>query len=156
MLFQAVFFTSYNADTFELQDLCIQHATRPGCWRSSGRIDDVVVMADAKTLNTLPYEEAIQKHLGIETALICGTGRPRPAALVQPSSWPESELEEQRVLDAAWPDFEKANEAGPGHGRLIRDWVAMARNPQPFPRAGGKDTVQRRIARSALKSFNEK
>ena len=143
MRFQAAFFTSYDADTFELQDLCIQHATRPGCWRSSGRIDDVVFMADSKKLNTLPYEEAIQKHPGIETASIYGTGRPRPAVLVQTICWPKSELEEQRFLDAAWPEFEKANEAGPGRGRIIREFFVMAKKHKPFPRAGEKDTVQR-------------
>ena len=113
--------------------------------RSSGRIDDVVIMADAKKLNTVPYYEAvIEQHPGIATALICGTGRTRPAVLVQPSQWPEWEQEERSLIDAAWPDFENANEAGPVFGMLIKELVVVAKQSKPMARAGGKDTVQRK------------
>ena len=142
--FQGVFYTFLDAETYEMRDLYIQHPTRAGWWRSSGRIDDVVIMADAKKLNTIPYEGVIEQHPGIATALICGTGRPRPAVLVQPSQWPKSEQEERSLLDAAWPDFEKANEAGPVFGRLIKELVVVAKQSKPMARAGGKDTVQRK------------
>lgn len=142
--FQGVFYTFLDAQTYEMRDLYIQHPTRAGWWRSSGRIDDVVIMADAKKLNTVPYEAVIEQHPGIATALICGTGRTRPAVLVQPSQWPESEQEERSLIDAAWPDFEKANEAGPVFGRLIKELVVVAKQSKPMARAGGKDTVQRK------------
>lgn len=142
--FQGVFFTFLDAETYEMRDLYIQHPTYAGWWRSSGRIDDVVIMADAKKLNTIPYEAVIEQHPGIATALICGTGRPRPAVLVQPSQWPESEEEERSLIDAAWPIFEKANEAGPVFGRLIKELVVVAKQSKPMARAGGKDTVMRK------------
>ena len=50
------------------------------------------------------------------------------------------EIEEQRVLDAPYPDFEKPKEAGPVHRRLIR---VMARKSKPFRRVGGQDAVKR-------------
>lgn len=70
-------------------------------------------MADAKKLNTIPYETVIEQHPQIATALICGTGRSRPAVLVQPIEWPASEEEERKLINDVWPYFEKANEAGP-------------------------------------------
>ncbi|KAH8204592.1 hypothetical protein TruAng_001221 [Truncatella angustata] len=141
--FQAVFFTFLDADTYEMRDVYIEHPTHKGWWRSSGRIDDVVVMSDAKKLNTIPYEAAIERHPGIATALMCGTGRPRPAILLQPSRWPETKEEERRLVDATWPTIEKANEAGPVLGRLIKELVVVARQSKPFVKAGGKDTVMR-------------
>ena len=141
--FQFAFYTFLDAETYEMRDLYIQHPTRAGWWRSSGRIDDVVIMADAKKLNTIPYEAVIERHPGIATALIYGTGRPRPAVLIQPHEWPESEQEERSLIDAVWPHIEKANEAGPVFGRLIKELVLVAKQSKPMPRAGGKDTVQR-------------
>lgn len=100
-------------------------------------------MADAKKLNTIPYEAVIERHPGIATALIYGTGRPRPAVLIEPRQWPESEQDERGLVDAVWPQIEKANEAGPVFGRLIKELVLVAKQSKPMPRAGGKDTVQR-------------
>lgn len=142
--FQGVFYTFLDAETYEMRDLYIQHPTRAGWWRSSGRIDDVVIMADAKKLNPLPYEAVIERHPGIATALICGAGRSRPAVLVQPSQWPESEQEERSLIDAAWSAIEAANEAGPVYGRLIKELVVVVKQSKPMARAGGKDTVQRK------------
>ena len=124
-----------------MRDLYIQHPTCAGWWRSSGRIDDVVILADAKKLNTVPYEAVIEQHPGTATALICGKRRNRPAVLVQPSQWPESEQEECSLIVAAWPNFEKANIGGPVFGRLIKELVVVAKKPKQMARAGGRDSV---------------
>ena len=150
-LFQAVFYTLLDTETYEMRDLYIQHPTRAGWWRSTGRIDDVVIMSDAKKLNPIPYEAVIEQQPAIATALICGTGRPRPAVLVQPrpGHWPalESEQEERSFIDAIWAHFEKANnEAGPVHGRLIKELVIVTKQSKPMARAGGKDNVQRKAS----------
>lgn len=142
--YQAVFYTLPAIDSYDMRDLYVEHPTCPGWWRSSGRIDDVVIMADAKKLHPVPYESVIEQYPGIVTALICGTGRSRPAVLVQPVKWPESEEEEQALLNAAWPYFEKANQAGPVFGRLIKELVVVAKPDKPMAKAGGKDTVQRK------------
>lgn len=142
--FQAVFFTLPDIDTWNMRDLYVEHPTRPGWWRSSGRVDDVVIMADAKKLHPVPYEAVIEQHSDIATALICGTGRTRPAVLLQPVKWPESEQEERHLIEKAWPYFEKANEAGPVFGRLLKELVIVAKPDRPMARAGGKDTVQRK------------
>ena len=102
--FQSVFFTLLDVETYEMRDLYIEHLSMPGWWRSSGRIDDVVVMADAKKLNTIPYETVIEQHPQIATALICGTGRSCPAVLVQPIEWPASEKESQPMARAGEKD----------------------------------------------------
>lgn len=142
--FQAVFFTLPDIDTYDMRDLYVEHPTRPGWWRSSGRIDDVIIMADAKKLHPVPYEAVIEQHPDIATALICGTGRTRPAVLVQPVKWPESEQEERQLIDTTWSYFEKSNEAGPVFGRLIKELVVVTKPDKPMARAGGKDTVQRK------------
>ncbi|KAL9078027.1 MAG: hypothetical protein Q9157_003058 [Trypethelium eluteriae] len=142
--FQGIFYTFLDADTYAMRDLYIEHPTKPGWWRSSGRVDDVVVFADAKKLNVVPYEAVIEEHPEVATALICGTGRSRPAILLQPARWPETEHQERELVDRVWSTFEKANEAGPVYGRLIKELVVLTRKDKPMARAGGKDTVQRK------------
>ena len=142
--YQGVFYTFPEASTYAMRDLYIQHPTRPGWWRSSGRIDDVVVFADAKKLNVIPYEAAIEANPAVATALICGTGRIRPAVLLQPAEWPRNEYEERELIERVWPNIEKANKAGPVFGRLIKELLVIAKKEKPMARAGGKDTVQRK------------
>jgi hypothetical protein len=142
--FQAVFFTLLGTDVYEMRDLYVEHPEHKGWWRTSGRVDDVVIMADAKKLHPVPYEVVIEQHPSIATALICGSGRPRPAVLVQPFEWPASEEEEQALIDSAWPYFEKANASGPVFGRLIKELIILTKPDKPMARAGGKDTVQRK------------
>ncbi|UNI19370.1 hypothetical protein JDV02_005556 [Purpureocillium takamizusanense] len=142
--FQFAFYTFLDAGTYDMRDVYIEHPSQPGWWRSSGRIDDVVVMEDAKKLNVIPYEASIERHPDIATALLCGTGRPRPAVLLQPRKFPESDEEASNFLDDVWPTIEKANESGPVHGRLIKELVVLATEAKPMVKAGGKDTVMRK------------
>ncbi|KAL9106765.1 MAG: hypothetical protein Q9227_008264 [Pyrenula ochraceoflavens] len=145
--FQGVFYTFLDTDTYSMRDLYIAHPTLEGWWRSAGRIDDVVVFADAKKLNPIPYEAAIEQHPAVATALICGTGRSRPAVLLQPREWPKDRAAEQKLLDEVWSttsSFDKINGAGPVNGRLIRELAVVTRAEKPMARAGGKDTVQRK------------
>lgn len=141
---QGVFFTFLGTKTYEMRDLYIEHKTQKGWWRSSGRVDDVVIMADAKKLNTIPYEAVIEQHPGVATALICGTGRPRPAVLIQPRTWSDTDKGDQHFVDDVWPTIQRANEAGPVYGRLIKTLVVVVKQAKPMERAGGKDTVMRK------------
>ena len=75
--------------------------------------------------------------------LIYDTGRPRPAVSIQSREWPASEQEERSLIEAVWPYIEKANEAGPVLGRLIKELVLMPKQSKPMPKAGRKDTMQR-------------
>ena len=50
-IYQGVFYTLLDADSYSMRDLYIQHPTPEGWWRSAGRIDDVVIFADAMKLN---------------------------------------------------------------------------------------------------------
>jgi acyl-coenzyme A synthetase/AMP-(fatty) acid ligase len=142
--FQAVFYTFLDDEIYSTRDLYIEHPTRKGWWRSSGRIDDVIIMADAKKLNTIPYEAVIEQIPSVETALICGSGRSRPAVLIQPSRWPQSVGEENELVEAVGRQFEKANNAGPVYGCLIKELIVMAKQSKPMIRAAAKDTVQRK------------
>ena len=97
--FQDVFYTLPNADSYSMRDPYIPHPAREGWWRSAGRVDDVVIFADAKKLNPIPYEAVIKEHPTVATALICGTGRTRPAVLLQPRQWPENDEGEKWPLE---------------------------------------------------------
>lgn len=142
--FQGVFYTFLDADAYPMRDLYTPHPTREGWWRSAGRVDDVVIFADAKKLNPVPYEAIIEEHPAVATALICGNGRTRPAVLVQPRQWPKNDETEKRLLEEICSSFKRANEAGPVHGRLIKELVVLTKEDKPMARAGGKDTVQRK------------
>lgn len=141
--FQGVFYTFLGVQTYEMRDLYIEHSIHKGWWRSSGRVDDVVIMADAKKLNTIPYETVIEQHPAVATALICGTGRPRPAVLIQPRAWSASDEDGLLFVETVWPTIQEANEAGPVYGRLIKSLVVVVKQTKLMERAGGKDTVMR-------------
>ena len=143
-MFQGVFYTFLDADSYSMRDLYIPHPTRKGWWRSAGRVDDVVIFADAKKLNPIPYEAIIEEHPAVATALICGNGRTRPAVLVQPTQWPENPETEKWLLEEISSSLTRANEAGPVDGRLIKELVVLTKKDKPMARAGGKDTVQRK------------
>lgn len=143
-IFQGVFYTFPDADSYSMRDLYIPHPTREGWWRSAGRVDDVVIFADAKKLNPIPYEAIIEEHPAVATALICGTGRTRPAVLIQPMQWPENEETGKCLLEEICSSFKRANEAGPVYGRLIKELVVLTKKDKPMARAGGKDTVRRK------------
>ncbi|KAL9616240.1 MAG: hypothetical protein Q9160_008866 [Pyrenula sp. 1 TL-2023] len=142
--FQDVFYTFSDADTYSMRDLYTPHPALKGWWRSAGRVDDVVIFADAKKLNPIPYEAVIEQHPAVVTALICSHGRARPAVLLQPREWPEDAEAEGRFVDEVWRSFDEANRAGPVHGRLARELVVVTRADKPMARAGGKDTAQRK------------
>ena len=144
--FQGVFYTFLDLQEYSMRDLYIRHPTKPDWWRSSGRVDDVVVFSDAKKLNPIPYESVIEAHKAVHDVLICGTGRTRPAVLIQPvaGKFPKTEQERGTLLDDIWPYIDRANEAGPVFGRLIRELVVFVKEDKLMARAGGKDTVQRK------------
>lgn len=142
--FQAAFFTLPEAQTYGMRDLYVEHPTHKGWWRSAGRVDDVVIMSDAKKLNAVPYEAVIEQHPSVTSALICGSGRPRPAVLVQPSEWLKTKDEENDFINKLWPQLERANHAGPVFGRLIKELVVVAQRSKPMERSVGKNTVQRK------------
>ena len=71
------------------------------------RIGDVVIFANAKKL-TYSLLAVIEKHPAVTTALICGTGRARPAVLLRPRLWPKNNEDEKRLLELMWSSFERA------------------------------------------------
>ena len=145
-MFQGVFYTFPNTDYYSMRDLYIPHPTREGWWRSAGRVDDIVIFSDATKLNPIPYEAVIEEHPAVATALICGTGRTRPAVLVQPRQWTQNDKEEKQVLEEIGSSLKRANEAGPVDGRLIKELVVLTKAYKPMARSGGKDTVQRKTS----------
>lgn len=143
--FQGIFCTlGAGVDTYAMRDLYIEHPEHKGWWRSAGRIDDVVVMADAKKVNAVPYENTIELHPAVASALLCGSGRSRPALLIQARQPLRSVEEERAFLDAVWPQIEKANYSGPVFGGLMRGLVVVTKRDKPMARSGGKDTVRRK------------
>ena len=64
--------------------------------------------------------------------------------LVQSSEWPKDDETEKWLLGQITSSFERANEAGPVYGGLIKERVVLTKKDKPMARAGGKDTVQRK------------
>ena len=141
--YQGIFHTFPELDRYSTRDLYVQHPTRPGWWRAAGRVDDVIVLADAKKLNPLPYEAAVETIPAIATALVCGRGRAKPALLVEPREWPEDSAAEERLREEIRRRLDFVNSAGPVHGNLSPELVVLSRREKPMARAGGKNTVQR-------------
>jgi thioester reductase-like protein len=127
------------------KDLLRSHPTKANLWQFHGRKDDIIVLSNGEKLYPIPMELALTGHAQVAGALVTGTGRFQPALLLEPKS---EFMESATWRDDIWPIIEEANTKVPGHGRIMRSMVIVARKGKPFLRAG-KGTVVRKLTENA-------
>ena len=91
-------------------------------------------------------ESQFQGLSTISGALVTGQTRFQPALLVEMSK--SNDEAESEIIDQIWPAVELANCSMPGHGRVVRSMILLAKAGKPFVRAG-KGTVVRRLTENA-------
>lgn len=128
------------------KDLFKRHPTKENLWRFHGRKDDILVLSNGEKLNPTPMESELQGLPIIAGALVTGQNRFQPALLLeatQPSGENENDL-----IDQLWPAVDSANANMPGHARIARSMILLAKVEKPFVRAG-KGTIVRKLTESA-------
>ena len=89
-------------------------------------------------------ESILESHPAVEAALLCGDAKPRPALLLEPVTYPSTDVERDSLVRKIWVEaVAQAIVAAPASGKqLTRDLVIITTPEKPLKRAG-KGTVQR-------------
>ena len=128
-------------EEWRTKDLFRRHPENPALWTFVGRSDDVVVLSNGEMFNPVEMEGIIKGHPLISEALIVGHGRFQAALLVEPDN---AAVVDDSFISNIWPVVEKANAEGPGHARIFRSKIIVARPQKPFRRTA-KNTIIRRM-----------
>ncbi|KAI9729228.1 MAG: putative NRPS-like protein biosynthetic cluster [Cirrosporium novae-zelandiae] len=133
-----------DLEEYRTHDGFMKHPTKPGLWRSEGRLDDVIVLSNGEKFNSTNAEKIIDGHPLVSASLIIGEKRFQAALLVQPdwNQWSEDQ-DPRTLIDAIWPTVEKANAILPGHGKVFKSRIGLAKKNKPF-KTTPKRTLQRR------------
>ncbi|KPM41877.1 hypothetical protein AK830_g4721 [Neonectria ditissima] len=139
---QTVFYTFPDATEWSTGDLYKAHPTLPDHWIYHGRADNTIVFSNGEKLNPTAMEETIASHPALKGALVVGQDRFQPALLVEPAVLPKDDAETEALIDEIWPLVEEVNKVTVAHGRIVRNFIALANPTKPFLRAP-KGTIQR-------------
>ncbi|KAM0716820.1 hypothetical protein Q7P37_007623 [Cladosporium fusiforme] len=119
---QAVFCIFSGLDEYSMNDLYEPHPSKPNLWRYVGRTDDIIVLSNGEKFNPVHAEQLIVSHPHVSAAMIVGTGRERPALLIELKSNDDEivfeEHDAQRVPEEIARLVQQANGNLPSHGQI--------------------------------------
>jgi len=145
---QPVFALFPHLNKFGTRDLFRQHPTVPGLWKHAGRIDDIIVFLTGEKTNPVSFEEEVNDHPYIRSALVTGNQRFEAALLIELKD-PEllETLGQSTVIEKIWPTIQNANTKCPAHAKVSKPMIIIAKGSKPFIRAT-KGTVIRKMSTS--------
>ncbi|KAG8783074.1 hypothetical protein FRC12_020140 [Ceratobasidium sp. 428] len=132
---------------YATKDLMVPHPAKHGLWKTIGRLDDQIVLANGEKTNPGAMEDVISKCPHIELAAMFGRERNQTGVLLELTRKAQSSYQGRirtQLMDEIWPYIEKANNAGPSHARLARETVMFARPELPLLRTP-KGTLSRAV-----------
>lgn len=142
--FQGIFKVFPNLPEYSMRDLYSKHPTKPHHWRHEGRKDDIIILRDGSKFNPILHERMIAAHPKVHTCMLVGTGRDKPAAIIElcPKYSTEDALVQKMLKKEIWPQIKKANDVADMCGQLEQRYVLFAKKEKPFV-MGLKGIVQR-------------
>ena len=132
-----------DVKTWRTGDLFKPHPTKPGLWQFYARKDDIVVLSNGHKVHPSAFESALSGHPWLSGAIVIGSGRTRPALLLELSSTVAAS-ERTEAMERIWPTVEQANEKAPVHAQISRPMIVFSDQQRPFSRAP-KGTLVRRL-----------
>lgn len=126
---------------YRTNDLMVPHPTKPGLWRPSSRLDDIIVFLNGEKTNPVSMEQHIlAANPEVTGCLVVGAQRFQAALIV--------ELDEKYLggdsaaIEKLWPKIEEANIPAPAHARIAKSHILFTSPEKPMLRAA-KGTIQR-------------
>lgn len=143
--YQGVFKAYPYLNEFSMQDLYSPHPTKSYLWKHEGRKDEIIVFHNGWKFNPKVHERLIESHPLVNHAIVVGTGRDRPAVIIEiyPQFFTESITEQSSLLEEIWPQVIQANNVVETYSQLERRYVIFATRNKPFE-VGPDGTVQRK------------
>lgn len=150
--FQSVFKVYPHLSEYSMRDLYSKHPTKAHHWRHEGRKDDIIVFRNGAKLNPMLHERLLAQHPKIHACLVVGTGRNKPAAIIEfyPQFISEDPSVQKALVKEIWPQARIANDVADAAGQLEQRYVIFAKKAKPFA-MGLKGTVQRDATTSLYK-----
>jgi acyl-CoA synthetase (AMP-forming)/AMP-acid ligase II len=155
---------------YSTKDLFVPHPTKKGLWkmwaffflsslvilwgangfRSIGRADDVLILANGEKIVPGPTEGTLLAHPAVQGVIMFGRERSQAGLLVEPAEHRAFDpLKDEMALVAfrneIWPAVEEANRMAPAFARIFKEMILVTSPSKPLPRAA-KGTVNRRAA----------
>lgn len=128
---QQIFHVHPDRQSFETNDMWIEHPEHKGLWKIIGRSDDYVYLAHGEGLHASLLEPEIIAHPSVKSALIGGYGRPAPVLLVEVV--PGAEENDESVLKKSLEAYiEKVNEQCHDSVKLSSERLIVAKKEKPF------------------------
>ena len=113
--------TNQEDGSFATKDLFEKHPEKDA-WRYYARKDDTIVLVNGEKANPLLLEGVAKENARVAEAVVFGAQKPHIGMFVLPARPNDSE---EDVVNAIWPDIEKANKVEPGHARLSKDMIRL-------------------------------
>ncbi|KAH9866909.1 hypothetical protein IAQ61_007498 [Plenodomus lingam] len=137
--YQGVFKLYPYLEEYSMQDLYTPHPSKPHHWKHEGRSDDIIVFQNGWKFNPTVHERLIKTHPFVRHAIVVGTGRDRPAVIIE--LLPEYQAEDRSrmgaLLEDIWPYIAQANNVVETYSQLERRYVIFAKRGIPLPDDGG-------------------
>lgn len=143
--FQGAFKAYPSINEFSMQDLYSPHPSKPHHWKHEGRKDDIIIFKNGWKFHPMLHERAISSHPAVQQALVIGTGRDRPAVIIElkPEYYTEDPAQQANLLASMWPRIVSANNVVETYSQLERRYAIFAKRSKPFA-IGMKGVVQRK------------
>ena len=138
------------------KDLFAPDPDHPGFWIYHGRLDDWIVFSSGAKFDPSQYELAINAHPAVRSAVMVGTGRPRPALVIEPAQDIEDRLgARDEFVGTVWPAIENANKIAGPFGSVARDLMLVIRPDKPLPRTGKGSIARKALADSHAEDLDQ-
>lgn len=139
---QQVFQVYPDRDRHETSDLWKEHPEHKGLWKIIGRSDDAVSLSHGDVIYAADLESIFQGHSDVKTALIGGTGYPRPMLLVE--LFPNVKLNDDttKIIDSLRPYVDRVNSRCSEFVKLSHDRILLTSQEKPVIRTA-KGSVAR-------------
>ncbi|KAG8734983.1 hypothetical protein FRC10_011139 [Ceratobasidium sp. 414] len=139
---------------YATKDLMVPHPTKPGLWKTIGRLDDQIVLANGEKTNPGTMEDVITSCPHVELAAMFGRERNQTGVLLELTVTAQSNYRGKgraQLMADIWSFIERANDAGPSHARLIQEAVVFTYPEVPLLRTP-KGTLSRA---ATLKAYSK-
>ncbi|EKG14906.1 AMP-dependent synthetase/ligase [Macrophomina phaseolina MS6] len=134
--------TNREDGSFATADLVVPHPEIENAWKYHSRADSQLTLITGKKFDPAPLEAAIGASPFLDDALIFGSGRPFPGALLFRSKDFDT-TSEQELIDSVKPLIEQLNEESQDHARIPRNMlIPMPHDPSALEKSS-KGTVMR-------------
>ncbi|CEI60243.1 hypothetical protein FVEN_g6417 [Fusarium venenatum] len=156
-LFQGLFQTFQDVDSFNFKDLYVPHPTKPGFWASHGRSDDVVVLSNGYKISPLDTEALVTTHPAVDGCVMIGSGKPQAGLLIElkDPTIKRDDDNAEALFNSIWAVIERANSLSLHKDQLHRDYIAFSEADKPFIRTD-KRTIKRRATLALYADYIER